>query len=144
MSQIDERTLAELLFPHVLDDPITFHRLTQVSKKFNKVSKTKLRRKELENYFGEKRVWTELPTGGLKHGLSRGWCGKYVHDIGYVQGSLIYSHNHHHGELHGTQHGWDNNGKLCYIHNYRHGASHGRQQGWSQGGILEYDCVIEK
>lgn len=43
---ISEIDLAELILPHI-DDPITWVQLAQVSRRFNKVSKTKLVCKEL-------------------------------------------------------------------------------------------------
>ena len=52
---ISENDLAELIFPNTLQDFRTFIALSQVSKRFNEVSKRKLIRKEQINSNGKKK-----------------------------------------------------------------------------------------
>ena len=90
--RIGETDLAELLFPHILDDLITWVRLSQVSRRFNEVAKKKLIRKERIDGCGRKIIWTEFPTG-----LCRTW---------YPHGQLSSSINYQHGKRHGLFREW--------------------------------------
>lgn len=108
---INETVLAELLFPHTLQYPKTFCQLSQVSKRFNEVSKRQLIKKNWINKDGTKEVWTELPNG-KKQGLSRGW---------HENGQLRYEKNYDQGQLYGLYRGWHSNGQLIYKHNYDKG-----------------------
>jgi antitoxin component YwqK of YwqJK toxin-antitoxin module len=125
---ISETDLAELIVPHTLTDPVTFHLLAQVSKRFYYVSKKKLIRKKIIDPDGSKGIWTELPNGTL-HGLCRGW-GK--------DGQQWYKKNYNQGELHGLSRGWFFDGQICSESNYDQGKLHGLQRSWSADGRLRY------
>jgi antitoxin component YwqK of YwqJK toxin-antitoxin module len=107
---INETTLAELLFPQI-QDPKTWCKLAQVSKRFNEVFKRKLIKKERTDFSGAKEVWTELPNG-QKHGPAKGL---------YSSGHLAHIVYYNQGELHGTNRYWYRNGQLIYKLEYKHG-----------------------
>jgi antitoxin component YwqK of YwqJK toxin-antitoxin module len=133
---INERTFADLIFPHTLDDLNTFYKLSQVSKRFHEVSKKYLIKKERINQDGTKEVWTELPSG-QRHGLSRGW---------YTNGQLWRESNYNQGQRHGLSQGWykvtdQSSETLCqiaYKHNYHQGHLHGLAQAWFTNGKSNY------
>lgn len=116
---ISESDFAELIFNHVLTDHVTFHRLAQINKKFNEVSKRKLIRKEVTfaAWFDDsnrmvwtgrgnvkKIVWTEQ-ANGKKHGLCRTW----------VNGKLLKSIHYQDDQLHGHYQSWYPDGtKMCH------------------------------
>lgn len=146
---ISENDLAELIVPHTLNDPVTFHRLAQVSKRFNHVTKRMLVKKE--NWIHFKMLWTELPGSGKKHGLYRCWYsnGQLEYETNYVQGrkhgfsrgwyldgkkqsEWYYNDN----VPHGTCYGWYRDGKPWYIYNYQNGYRNGFIQEWDSYGQL--------
>jgi hypothetical protein len=134
---ISENDLAELLFPHTLKDPVTFHRLAQVSKRFYDVSKKKLIRKEETAYvlIRFKRIWTELPNG-IKHGLCRGWYMNYSSEACC---QLECARTYDQGKLHGLFQGWHPNGQPWYKTNYIQGKRHGLYQEWYTSGKLQFE-----
>lgn len=101
---MNERDLASLIIPHTLDDPVTFHRLAQVSWRFNEVSKTKLVKKQHTNTDDETEICTALPDG-RRHGLSRVW---------YPNGQLKWSHHFHEGFHHGTCIKYSEHGEIIW------------------------------
>jgi antitoxin component YwqK of YwqJK toxin-antitoxin module len=131
---INEAVFAELIFPHTLQYPKTFCQLSQVSKRFNEVSKRQLVKKERINQDGIKEVWTELPNG-KKHGLYREWDSF---------GQLWYEHNYQHGQLHGLYQRWYSNGQLAYESNYQQGQSHGLCRRWYEDGQLMYELNYQQ
>lgn len=149
---INERTFAELIFTHILQDPRTFCTLAQVSKRFNEVSKTQLIKKERINEDGTKEVWTELPNG-TRHGLFREWypCGQLKYEKNYNQnqlhglfrewyenGRLKYEYNYVQNQLHGLCREWYENGRLWYEYNYDQDQLHGLFREWYKTGQLKY------
>lgn len=152
---INETTLAEFILPHTIDDHVTFHRLSCVSRRFNQVAKRMLIRREQINY-GCKYIWTELPgsVGGRIHGLYRIFLenGLLHREYTYHQGSrhgrmrgwyaigglthLTYEWNYYQGKLHGLQHEWHINGQLVSEENYHHGKQHGCTKKWNTKGQL--------
>lgn len=127
MSTINESTLAELLFPHVMDDPITFHRLAQVSTRFNKVAKSKLIKK-VDSCPIFKTTWTEFQSNGMKHG---------AYKIEYTNGRIQLRQQFYNGKTHGLYQTWAANGQLICETNYNKGNIHGLYRTWSLTGQLE-------
>lgn len=125
---ISESDLAELIIPHSINDLVTFHRLAQVSKRFNVVSKKLLIRREEIDFNGIKFVWTELPNR-LKHGHSRLW---------HPNGQLTQDYNYINGELQGVCKNWYLNGQLTSEWNYFDNDRHGLCKGWYPNGELIY------
>lgn len=129
---INERDLAELVVKYTLDDPITFHRLAQVSKRFNAETKRHLIRKEEIIGLGKcKRVWTELPNGGQKHGLRRAW--------NLDSGQLLYEENLSLNKVNGLCREWHSNGQLKHKYNYLNGVPHGIWQEWYANGEIWFE-----
>lgn len=125
---INENDLAILIIPHTLDDTRTFCRLSQVSKRFNQVSKKMLIQKKGVTQDGNY-VWMELPNG-QRHGLCRVW---------YLFGQLYYEYNTIHNIYHGLYRGWFPNGQLMLEMNYQNGRRHGIERVWDSNGQLVSD-----
>lgn len=164
MTQINQTILAELIFQHV-DDSVTWCRLAQVSKRFNAVSKNKLVAKErqltevfhtADSYFNESNstvFWTELPTNGKSHGISR--CidenGKMVSEEYYLNGyqhkyykkwhangQLHIESNIHQNKLNGQCRLWYPNGQIHLESYYVLEKLHGLSRKWGLNGKPEY------
>jgi antitoxin component YwqK of YwqJK toxin-antitoxin module len=169
---INESVFAELLFQQI-QDPKTWCRLSQVSKRFNKVIKSKLIKKENIDEDGRITIWTELPNG-QRHGLLRKWYkvsdqtsgshGLLEFESHYIQGILQsgkswypnglqhYERNYQQGKLHGLWRKWyfvsvqssEARGQLEYEHNYQQGQFHGLYQGWYSDGQLMYESNYQQ
>lgn len=121
---LSKSDLANLLFPHV--DPPVWHRLQQVSKRFNQVGKSKLIRKEEIYPDNEKEIWTELPNGNL-HGLYKQW---------YPDGQLHYCWSYVNGVRNGISRVWYINGQLCCEYNCVNGHIQSYSSWLPDGAIL--------
>lgn len=133
---IGEEALAELIFSHV-DDSVTWCRLAQVSKRFNKVSKRKLIQKEVFSY-GKKEIYTILPANGLCHGVYQ--VIEKVHTNAYLQVKCTNKN----GQQHGLYQAWFNNGQLFIEKNYVDGQKYGRCRIWYYTGQLQIERHYKK
>lgn len=133
---VGEEVLAELIFQHV-EDSVTWCRLAQVSKRFNKVAERKLIRKQTQQSvvipestaFSE---WTELPANGQKHGFYREL---------FVDRKTSYEYTIKNNAPHGTVRSWFGDGNLQYVISYRNGKNHGNYNEWNRDGIHIYSLV---
>lgn len=152
MSQIGEEVLAELIFQHV-EDSVTWCRLAQVSKRFNKAAERKL----IKIKEGPQIVSTSLPNG-YKHGKEiiyyshgkisfltyyksdkkHGTC----HSM-YADDTFHWEHNYQNGEMHGTVRGWYLHGRMSYCEHYHKGKKHGVFQKWDGDGELVQDLEYQ-
>lgn len=132
---IGESTLAELIITSVLanNDFETFHRLSQVSRRFNRVAKSKLIIKNEENIRGQyKRMWTQLPDG-RGHGLYKVWDN---------HGNLVEFTTYIYGLIHGPHKSWFPGGEqISYESYYFRQQKHGLCKSWWGDGTLQYSRV---
>lgn len=155
---INETTLAELLFPHVLadNDFETFHRLACVSKRFNQVSKSSIGLIRRTHYPQANRnvfyVWTELPGHGTQHGFlqHRNIQGQIFQQYIYINGiahgryrswdkitlTLTREYVYNNGYIHGESQEWYPTGQLKCLSNYDMGRLHGECCEWNEGGQM--------
>lgn len=122
--------LAELLFPHVTDS-VTWCRLAQVSKRFNKVAKEKLIKRIGDGpYINGYTEWTEMPSNGRKHGI-------YLEC--FCVDSISYKHTYKDGQQHGTSYSWFDGGVKHYIRNFKNGNLCGENIEWNRDGTIYFE-----
>lgn len=147
---ISERDLAELIVPNTINDSVTFHRLAQVSKRFNAVARRLLiKRMVIYPDSKYKEIWTEQPNG-QKQGLARKWYLNTEHPS-KPRGQLETEFTYLNDRRHGMCREWFLNGQLWGEYNYMNGLFHGLIRVWHPNGKLKYEMwylngkeVIEK
>lgn len=158
---------AELIFQHV-DDSVTWCRLAQVNKQFNKVSKQLLVRRIDVLNDDSKVVWHELPAirsqpgcvpglSNAKHGLWQTFkpngndnCDSEGYYLNNMQTGMWWYKSHKWGELltmnylnghrHGLERTYNREGRLVLEKTFLKGYLHGPCRQWYPNGKLKLKC----
>lgn len=130
---IGEESFAEILYPQV-EDPRVWHRLQQVSKRFNRVGKRLL----IKNT-KDATTWTIMPNGQL-HGLYRKWLKISGPDRTWCKGGLTLEENYHRGKKHGYTRQWDAAGFLLSEHLFNHGLLQFTKTYYIMSKQVQYEC----
>ncbi len=125
---INTQDFADLLFQHI-NDSVTWCRMQQVSKKFNRAGKRKLIQVQSTGDDYEE-TYTTLPNG-VRHGIRRG------RDF---RGQLLLECCYRDGRKHGQCLRWHKNGQMWDSRGYLNGYENGTSKEWDPSGHLRHEC----